>query len=120
VKKIIDEHGRVGIVDQVRDTGVFVHPEGEDHIISRDGSDYMTTTYWTRQEDGSLRGLWFNSAPGAFVTARDSEIGRPRLGSDPRERLNTTVDASTAAAIDADRRAGESRGRVLDRWALAN
>jgi hypothetical protein len=44
-------------------------------------------------------------------------IGRPRMGVDPRERINTTVDAATAAAIDADLQPGESRGQVLDRWA---
>lgn len=45
------------------------------------------------------------------------KMGRPRLGGERRVKLETTVDASTLAAIDNDTRALESRGQVLDRWA---
>lgn len=116
MKKIIDEHGRVGIVDQMRDTGVFAHPEGVDYVIRRDGSDYMTTTYWTWQSDGTLHGRWFDTQAGTFISARAPKLGRPRMDREPRERINTTVSWETAAAIDADRKPGESRGHVLDRW----
>lgn len=67
VGRLIDSNGRVGIVDQVRDTGVFAHPAGVDYVIRRDGSDCMTATFWSRQEDGSLRGLWYDSPAGGFV-----------------------------------------------------
>jgi hypothetical protein len=38
-------------------------------------------------------------------------------GAERREQVSTLVDRATLDAIDSDRRPGESRGDVLDRWA---
>ena len=47
----------------------------------------------------------------------ETKLGRPRLGANPRHRINTTIDESTRAAIKGDRRGTESDGQILDRWA---
>jgi hypothetical protein len=45
-------------------------------------------------------------------------LGRPPMGKQPRQRINTTVDPDTLRKIHEDRQPGESLGAVLDRWAL--
>ena len=54
-------------------------------------------------DGGPLQGAEKRGQPRKAVT-------RPRIGP-------FTVDPSTAAALEADRRDGESKGAVIDRWA---
>lgn len=46
------------------------------------------------------------------------KMGRPLLGSERRQLVSVTIAAETLAAIEADTQPGESRGQVIDRWAL--
>lgn len=50
--------------------------------------------------------------------AAEETMGRPLMGAEPRERLNTTVARSTMQAVESEMEAaGMSAGQVIDRWA---
>lgn len=66
---IIDTTGRRGIITEDRGTGFFARPVSMPESVGFGTGRLTTATFWTRQPDGSLRGLWVDSKPGDFVTA---------------------------------------------------
>lgn len=73
--QFIDERGRKGIVTEVRDEGedIFVRPQEHqtkiddtEGITGVDNAIILTPTCWTRQQDGSYRGMWWDSKPNDF------------------------------------------------------
>jgi hypothetical protein len=74
--RIKDENGRIGIVTSETATGVFAKPENVPYKIDdKDGitgvanAILITATHWSRQPDGTLHGLWFDSPLHTFLTA---------------------------------------------------
>ena len=75
--QIIDENGRIGDVTEERERGVFAKPEGIDYLL-RDiamvtgvpGATLITATFWHKGDDGTYRGLWFDSPNDNFINAR--------------------------------------------------
>jgi hypothetical protein len=65
---IIDSNGRrgVGYTTPYHPGIIWARPEGRGQL---DGN-CMTDTSWSIQPDGSLRGLWYDSPHGAFVSAK--------------------------------------------------
>lgn len=55
---------------------------------------------------------------GLIVREVKAAMGRPLMGSERRQLISITIDPATLAAIETDMRPGESRGQVIDRWAL--
>ena len=85
--RIKDENGRIGVVTSERQDGYFVRPEDvpykigdQDGITGVANAILITATYWSRQPNGILHGLWFDSRLGDFRTARiipdASQMGR--------------------------------------------
>jgi hypothetical protein len=75
--KIIDERGRIGTVTSETDGGFFAKPEGVPYKIGdKDGvtgvanAVLITATHWSKQPNGTLHGMWFDSRLGDFRTAR--------------------------------------------------
>lgn len=69
---ITDSNGRQGIITEARKGGLFVRPATMDKSIGFESGKLTTATFWARQPDGSLRGLWVDSKPHAFVTAHEA------------------------------------------------
>ena len=72
--KIADTNGRIGAVTEIRSNGVFARPEDAPYTVKDAGpvhGEYITATWWQRQPDGSLRGLWYDAPAGEFVTAQE-------------------------------------------------
>jgi len=68
--RIMDETGRIGIIEEDRGMhGLFARPIDKPRLIQGHNCSYMTATHWAWQADGTLRGLWYDSKPGAFRTA---------------------------------------------------
>ena len=79
--KIKDVNGRVGVVDEVRDDGVFAHPDGTPYYVDDiDGLTMVanavicTSTWWGIRPDNSYLGIWYNSPLGAFIRAYCTEF----------------------------------------------
>lgn len=65
---IMDDRGRQGIVTQVRADGFFARPDDRQYIVDDTagltgvaGAKIITATFWARQDNGSYRGVWFDS-----------------------------------------------------------
>jgi hypothetical protein len=72
-----DEAGRIGVITEVREDGYFIRPANTPYkiddiqgITDVDNAIILTPTYWNLKADGSLRGLWWDSAPNAFTSCR--------------------------------------------------
>jgi hypothetical protein len=75
---IVDQNGRKGIVVEKRDHGVFAKPEEapayvESGPLTGVEGKAMTHTFWHFEDDGTLRGLWYDSPLNGFVTAHLAE-----------------------------------------------
>ena len=75
--RIKDENGRIGEITEQRDTGVFARPDNVLNIIPDTKgitgiteAKLITSTFWHLQQDGSYRGLWFDSPDDKFITAQ--------------------------------------------------
>ena len=72
---LIDHNGREGIVVEQRERGVFARPIDapayveSGPLVGVEGKA-MTQTFWSYQEDGSLKGLWYDSPINEFVIAQ--------------------------------------------------
>jgi len=86
--QIIDENGRIGDVTETRDKVIFAKPAGIDYLL-RDiamatgvpGATLITATSWSKEADGSYRGIWFDSPIGAkFLTATEYNGPAAALG----------------------------------------
>lgn len=75
--RIVDQHGRIGVVTEDRGDMVFARPEAVDYVISdrhgvtgAQGAQLITSTAWSRHPDGTLSGLWYDSPLHANLAAR--------------------------------------------------
>lgn len=76
--KIKDINGRVGVVDEVRNDGVFAHPEGTPYVVDDvDGltmvanATLVTSTWWGKRPDNNYLGIWYDSPLDAFIEAKN-------------------------------------------------
>jgi hypothetical protein len=68
---IIDSTGRRGIITEHRNGGVFARPADMPASLGFGGNAKLTTaTFWSIMPDGSLRGLWVDSAHNGFANAK--------------------------------------------------
>ena len=74
--KIKDGNGRVGVVDESRDGGVFAHPEGTPYVIEAEDiigvarAQLITATWWSQKPDGSYYGEWYDETDNFHVAHR--------------------------------------------------
>jgi hypothetical protein len=102
---IIDNAGRIGIITEQRDNGVFARPADMPAAVDcGGGSKLITATYWAEQSDGTLRGLWCDSKPHGFTTAQAASAMGKKGGS-----------ATSQAKKDAARANGAKGGRPRKR-----
>lgn len=96
-------------------------PAGDAKIIRsqpgyRDGEPMMLA----QTKSGGIRlyvlvsGRWMDASLEDIPTG----AGRPLSGAERRAKICYSIAPETAAAIESDRREGESKGQVLDRWAM--
>jgi hypothetical protein len=89
-------------------------------ILAELGEDYKTLGEIHAAQTAAFAELSPSerSADLADVTAElDRHAGRPRQAKEKRVKVCYSIHPITAAAIDDDRRTGESKGQVIDRWA---
>ncbi len=77
MREIIDETGRRGVVDEDRGDGLFARPLGTPYLLDATmpgvgAATLITTTWWARRPDGTLRGLWYDSRHADWRTAREA------------------------------------------------
>jgi hypothetical protein len=67
---IIDSAGRRGIITEHRNGGVFARPADMPASVGFGCNAKLTTaTFWSILPDGTLRGLWVDSAHNGFANA---------------------------------------------------
>lgn len=114
--EITDDNGRIGVVVEDRGGCIFAAPLWSSASV--DGmapggagkAKYITATAWYKQDDGSYRGLWFDSPQDAFTTAK--------ITGDARERLQRAGESLYGERWQTDiaRALGFSDGRRIRQW----
>lgn len=74
---IVDNDGRVGVITEVREDGVFARPANMHYredaaglVPGISGGTAITATWWQLEEDGTCTGYWCNDSLGTMRTAR--------------------------------------------------
>jgi len=73
MKHFIDAKGRLGVVTETREDGIFVRPWDQPYVIDDTQgvtgvatAQLITATWWSLEPDGSFRGAWFDSPLNAY------------------------------------------------------
>lgn len=74
---IIDINGRLGVITEVREGGVFARPADQPYVRKDDAgitglrdAQFITATWWSRSADGTYTGCWVDSPIGTRLKAR--------------------------------------------------